>query len=128
MGADPYPGDSTPVHYAECKVVVTNSNRNQIFASFQSPKPQRGMRGIVLPKIVVLFGEALDILGQVMEEPPKSLAGLRLHRRRGQSFRASFFESACASWRKKSSLPAAASRSSCFSQHSASISWTRWAT
>jgi hypothetical protein len=44
-------------------VVVTNSNRKQIFASFQSPKPQRAMRGIGLPKLVILFGEALDPQG-----------------------------------------------------------------
>ena len=74
MRTDPYLGECTRVQDAECRVVVTNSNRKHIFASFQSPKPQRGMRRIGLPKMVVLFGEALDILGKVMEEPPKSLA------------------------------------------------------
>jgi hypothetical protein len=74
MATDPYPGYCAGVHDAECTVVVANSNGDQILASLKVPKAQRRMRRIGLPKTVVLFGEALSFVGQVVEQPPKSLA------------------------------------------------------
>jgi len=63
MGTDPYPGDGIGIHDAECTVVAANTNCDYILASFQAPKAQRWMRRIGSPKMVALFGEALDIFG-----------------------------------------------------------------
>ena len=114
VAANPHPRYSVGRQNTEGTVVIADSNREQIATAVKRPEVKRRMSRILAPEMVILGGKTLDFAGQLLEEPPEPSRSPGPH---GQTFGKSPC-SALASSRRKSSLPAAESASSCLSQRS----------
>ena len=102
------------------------SDAEAIRASLQSAEAERGMARVAAPHPVILDGQFLNVNGQSEKQLPNPAGGNGVHVRGGHWRRGPCADSVSASSNRKSSFPAAESRSICSSQRASSRARNHW--
>lgn len=111
MRTNPNPGHGVPRPLAKSAVMLSLPNAEPIHASLQSSEMEGGVPRVATPQVVVLGVQFPNFSRQREEQLPETPGGDGSHVRGGKSRWRPRADSLSASSNRKSSLPAAESRS-----------------